>query len=163
EPLASGQSAVIGPDDSNGGGGAPEPQDLNVGGPWNPPNETGPVTFPYTAYNCGYALRQVSPSRPAATFHAMDAGASPTPKNLHLTIAGNAATSIVLSWSTDRATLQTEVRFGESPDTRNNVAHGFSFSSGNRRQHELRLCGLRPGTTYYYDAGGPAARSAVHK
>jgi hypothetical protein len=131
--------------------------------PWTPPVETGPVTFPYTAYKCGYAIRQVSPAKPDAIFHDAAAGSAATPKNLHLTIAGDAATSVVVQWSTDIGTKQTEVRFGDAPDKLEKTAHGFSFVSGSRRQHELHLCGLKPGTTFYYDAGGPAARSKVHK
>src|SRR5262249_48314345 len=83
--------------------------------------------------------------------------------NLHLTIAGNAATSVVIMWRTDDATKQTEVRFGDSPTKLDKVAHGFSFSSGGGREDELHLCGLKPGATFYYDAGGAAGRSAVHK
>lgn len=132
--------------------------------PWDPPAETGNVTFPYTAYRCGYATRQVSPSRPTATFHDEAAqGSAATPKNLHLTIAGNAASSMVMLWQTDAQTKQTEVRFGEAPDQLDKIAHGYSFSSGGKREHELHLCGLKPSTTYYYDAGGSAGRSAVHK
>lgn len=131
--------------------------------PWEPPTETGPVAFPYKAYRCDHTIRQVSPSKPDAVFHDAAAGAAPSPRNLHLTIAGDAATSVVVQWSTDVATQQTEVRFGSAPDKLDKIARGFSFVSGNRRQHELHLCGLRPGSTTYYDAGGGAARSKVHK
>jgi hypothetical protein len=156
-------STVLPPDDGNGGGGQPDPLDIDPGGPWNPPVETGTVAFPYSAYKCGYAIRQVSPSKPAATFHAAAAGSAPAPKNLHLSLPGNAATSVAILWATDAATMQTEVRFGDSPDHLDKVAHGFSFASSSRRQHELHLCGLTPNTTFYYDAGGPAGRSSVHK
>src|SRR4029078_6804586 len=81
----------------------------------------------------------------------------------HLTIAGNAATSVVLSWATESQSMQTEVRFGEPPAKINKGARGFSFASGTRRQHEVHLCGLKPGTTYYYDAGGNEARAKVYK
>lgn len=133
--------------------------------PWSPPVEKGAVAFPYTAYRCGYATRQLAPSKPAAVFHEETFGASATPKNLHLTIAGNAATSVVVQWSTDDATLATEVRFGDSPTKLDKVAHGFSFTYGvaGRREHEVHLCGLTPGRTYYYDAGGSKARAAIYK
>lgn len=151
------------PDDPNGGGGKPDPTDADPNTPWTPPVETGAVTFPYTAYKCGYAIRQVSPSKPTAMFHDAAAGAAPAPKNLHLTIAGNAATSVVIQWATDPTTAQTEVRFGDAPDKLDKIAHGFSFPSGTRREHETHLCGLQPGKTFYYDAGGAAGRSKVHK
>jgi hypothetical protein len=131
--------------------------------PWEPPVETGNVTFPYKAYRCDHTIRQVSPAKPTAEFHDPAASSTPTVRNLHLTIAGAAATSVVIQWSTDLATKQTEVRFGEAPDKLEKVARGFSFVSGNRRQHEVHLCGLKPGSTTYYDAGGIAFRSKVHK
>jgi acid phosphatase type 7 len=131
--------------------------------PWSPPVENGPVALPYTAYRCGYAIRQLSPSKPNAMFHA-DVGSAP-PRNLHLTVAGNADTSVVMQWSTDDATQASEVRFGDSPTNLDRVARGYSFSYGvsNRRQHAVHLCGLEPGRTYYYDAGGSKARSAIYK
>ena len=131
-------------------------------GSWAPPTETGNVAFPYTAYRCGYPVRQVSPSKPAAAFHGDMAVMAP--KNLHLTFAGDPSTSVVIQWSTDDASTATEVRFGESAQTLNKIAHGFSFTYGvpGRRQHELHLCGLEAGRTYYYDAGGGTMRSAVH-
>lgn len=162
----SGESPANAPvaDDPNGGGGKSDPMDGDPDAPWTPPTETGPVTFPYTAYRCGYPVRQVSPSRPAAVFHDEAAiGNTPLPKNLHLTIAGNASSSVVFEWQTDDATKQTEVRFGEAADKLDRVAHGYSFASGSKRQHELHLCGLKAGKTYYYDAGGGANRSTVHK
>ncbi len=140
-------------------------KDGDPNAPWAPPAESGPVAFPYTAYRCGYPVRQVSPSKPAAVFHEDASGAAPKPRNLHLTIAGNASSSVVVQWSTDDATNATEVRFGESPTQLDKVAHGFSFDYGiaGRRQHEVHLCGLQAGRTYYYDAGGSAGRSTVYK
>lgn len=119
--------------------------------PWNPPVETGAVTFPYTAYRCGYPVRQVSPAKPTAVFH--DDTGSANQKNLHLTIASNADTSVVVQWSTDDATKATELRFGDSPTKLDKIARGFSFTYGiaDRRQHEVHLCGLEPGRTYDYD------------
>jgi hypothetical protein len=147
-------------------GGQVDPgKDGNPTDPWNPPVETGAVAFPYTAYRCGYPIRQLSPSKPAAVFHEDTSGAAATPKNLHLTIAGNASSSVVVQWSTDDATHATEVRFGDSPAKLDKIAHGFSFTYGiaGRRQHEVHLCGLETGRTYYYDAGGSKERSTVYK
>jgi acid phosphatase type 7 len=140
------------------------PPDANPIEPWAPPVETGAVAFPYKAYRCGYSIRQVSPAKPTAMFHEDKSGAAPAPKNLHLTIAGTASSSVVVQWATDDATHATEVRFGEAPDKLVNVAHGFSFTYGvtNRRQHEVHLCGLSPGRTYYYDAGGAGGRGSVY-
>ncbi|MDB5214056.1 MAG: metallophosphoesterase [Myxococcaceae bacterium] len=139
--------------------------DANPASAWNPPLETGAVAFPYTAYRCGYATRQVSPSKPSAIFHEDVSGSAPAAKNLHLTIAGNASSSVVVQWSTDDATHATEVRFGDTPSKLDKIAHGYSFDYGvaGRRQHEVHLCGLEAGRTFYYDAGGSKARSSVYK
>jgi hypothetical protein len=107
----------------------------------------------------------VSPSKPAATFHdPAKVGAAPAVKNLHLSFAGDPSSTVVVQWGTDDLTLGTEVRFGDAPTNLDKVAHGFSFTYGiaGRREHELHLCGLLPGHTYYYDAGAGTARSAVH-
>jgi hypothetical protein len=163
EPVPPGGETMTTPPEP---GGQVDPgKDGNAAEPWNPPVETGAVAFPYTAYRCGYPIRQLSPSKPAAVFHEDTSGAAATPKNLHLTIAGNASSSVVMQWSTDDATHATEVRFGDSPAKLDKIAHGFSFTYGvaGRRLHEVHLCGLEAGRTYYYDAGGSKARSTVYK
>ncbi|TAK22981.1 MAG: metallophosphoesterase family protein [Myxococcaceae bacterium] len=140
----------------------------DAGPAWSPPVERGAVTFPYRAYQCRYSIRAVSPGVRAAQFHADVAGAAPRPRNLHLTFAGDPSSSVVIQWSTDAATAATEVRFGERAGALDRVARGFSFTyagGAGRRQHEVHLCGLAAGRTYYYDAGGGAAggRSAGHR
>ena len=139
---------------------APIDAPIDAGRPWTPPVETGAVTFPYRAYQCAYDVRRVSPGVAAAQFHADLAGTAPRPRNLHLTFAGDPATSVVIQWSTDAATLASEVRFGERAASLDRTAHGFSFTyagATGRRQHEVHLCGLAPGHTYSYDVGGSAA------
>lgn len=137
------------------------------GGPvdttWNPPTETGNVTFPYRAYKCAYSIRQVSPAKPTAAFHDAKLGSAVQPKNLHLTFAGDPTSSVVVQWSTDDGTMATEVHFGESPTSLDKTARGFSFTYGvtGRREHEVHLCGLAPGKTYYYEVLSGAARSGV--
>lgn len=140
----------------------------DAGPAWSPPVERGAVTFPYRAYQCGYSVRSVSPGVRSAQFHADTSGAAPRPRNLHLTFAGDPAMSVVIQWSTDAATAGSEVRFGESAAALDRVARGFSFTyagASGRRQHEVHLCGLSPGRTYYYDAGGSAVggRSARYR
>jgi hypothetical protein len=122
---------------------------------------SGAVSFPYTPYKCGYAIRQVSPAAPSAVFHDdTKIGAAPAPTNLHLTIAGDASSSVVIQWKTDDTTLGSEARFGDAPAALSETAHGFSFSyASGVREHEVHLCGLLPAHTYYYDAGGAGGRS----
>ncbi|HEY8074922.1 MAG TPA: metallophosphoesterase family protein [Labilithrix sp.] len=153
-PPSADPGANAPPGGGGAGGGQQDPgMDTPSSDPWNPPVETGSVAFPYTPYRCGYSIRQVSPSKPAAIFH--QAGAATAVKNLHLTIEGNASSSVVVQWSTDDATHATELRFGDSATSLDKTAHGFSFGYGvtNRREHEIHLCGLAPSHTYYYDAG----------
>ncbi|MFO0653189.1 MAG: fibronectin type III domain-containing protein [Polyangiales bacterium] len=135
--------------------------------PWSPPVEVGAVTFPYRAYRCAHAVRAVMPDATAARFHAEQFGDAPRPRNLHLTFAGDPATSVVIQWSTDEATLSSEVRFGDRPGVLDRVARGYSFTyagASGRRQHEVHLCGLDPGRTWHYDVGGgaPGARSPAY-
>lgn len=135
--------------------------------PWNPPVEVGAVTFPYRAYRCAHDVRAVMPDATTAVFHAEQFGAAPRPRNLHLTFAGDPAVSVVIQWSTDDATLSSEVRFSDRPGVLDRVARGFSFTypgAPGRRQHEVHLCGLEPGRTWHYDVGGHAsgARSPAY-
>ena len=132
---------------------------------WSPPIERGAVSFPYRAYRCEYAVRAASLTTESADFHEERYGASPRPRNLHLTFAGDPSRSVVIQWSTDADTLASEVRFGDGALDR--VARGFSFTyagAEGRRQHEVHLCGLEPGRTYRYDVGGsaPGARSVTY-
>ena len=63
---------------------------------------------------------QIAQVYPSAVFH--DDTGDAAPRNLHLTIAGNADTSVVVQWSTNDATRATEVRFGDSPTKLDKIA-----------------------------------------
>lgn len=124
------------------------------------------VGFPFRPEGCGYVIRRVSPGVTTADGHQSVAGAEPRPRNLHLTFEGEAESSVVVQWSTDADTLASEVRFGTHAERLDRVARGFSFTyagAPGRREHEVHLCGLSAGSTYYYDAGGEAARSGVFR
>jgi len=115
------------------------------------------VTFPYTAYRCGYPIRQISPSKPAGLFHADVGGAAPAPRNLHLTIEATPrrrrrAMEHRRRHASDRGPL------GDAPGKLDKIARGFSFSYGvaNRRGHEVHLCGLEPGARTTTTPGGKA-------
>lgn len=89
------------------------------------------------------------------------AGADPTPYQVHLGIASDAARSMAILWRTrDNTTLGTTVRYGvDSVDER--VQEGFTFrfrsgsdaSSPRIRMHEVHICGLQPDTVYKYQVG----------
>src|SRR5690349_15869441 len=52
ETVPPGEKPAIPPGSSSGQ--VDPPKDVPPTDPWNPPVETGPVSFPYTAYRCGY-------------------------------------------------------------------------------------------------------------
>ena len=85
-------------------------------------------------------------------------GAAPTPYQVHLGIASDPATSMVVLWRSDGDTLATQVQYGENGAT-DKSTDGFTFAYENPvgddiRMHETHLCGLKPDTEYSYRAGG---------
>lgn len=122
------------------------------------------LAFPHRPAGCDYDVPAVVPNHTRTEAHSDRSGPAPQPRAVHLTSVASPATSIVVQWSTDEQTLASEVRFGSAPERLERVAQGYSFryaGAPGRRQHEVHLCGLEPGRTWYYDAGGSAARSAV--
>lgn len=89
--------------------------------------------------------------------------ATDVPVGLHLTYpAEDAGTTIAVMWSTPETTRESVVRVGTSPDALDRVYWGHSFTYAGltgRVSHEVHLCGLEPGRTYYYQAGGEGAWS----
>jgi hypothetical protein len=89
-------------------------------------------------------------------------GSDPTPWGVHLGLAGDPSTSMVVSWRTkDEETLATTVQWGTGGKT-DQSTDGITFDyqasgSTNTRIHETHLCGLQPGTTYSYRVGGKDA------
>lgn len=89
-------------------------------------------------------------------------GDDPAPRQIHLGIAGDPATSMVVLWRTpDEITLATTVEFGTSRSLGQSAGGvtfayqaGFGGAEGTVRMHETHLCGLEPDTEYYYRVGG---------
>jgi hypothetical protein len=89
-------------------------------------------------------------------------GTDAVPKQIHLGIAGDAATSMVVSWRTgDETTLATTVQYGVAATTESSAtgvtfqyATGFNLDDPRVRIHETHLCGLMPDTVYKYRVGG---------
>ena len=93
-------------------------------------------------------------------------GTDPEPVRIHLGLAGPAATSMTVQWSTrDQATRATLVQYGTaSVDEHTVEGLTFLYRSGDDgeegplvRVHEVHLCGLAPDTTYLYRVGGKGA------
>lgn len=92
--------------------------------------------------------------------------ASDAPEGLHLSFpTEDASTTMAMLWSTPSTTRESLVRIGDSPENLDRVYWGHNFTyTGlvDRVVHEVHVCGLEPGRTYYYQAGGEGAWSDVH-
>ncbi len=122
------------------------------------------VSFPHRPPRCDYQLPAVSPGVPAVNPHREAYGRAPRVRNLHITFVGDPSTSAVIQWSTDDRTLASSVQYGPAGGPLTQTALGYSFTyrgsgSEGRREHEVHLCGLTPGTRYTYLAGGAPGRS----
>lgn len=99
-------------------------------------------------------------------------GEDPTPKLVHLAIQGDPKTSMVVLWRTaDETTRATEIRYAEgdglSESALTETATGIEFRMqplGDEfyRQHQVHLCGLKPGTAYSYQVGTDGYFSPVY-
>jgi hypothetical protein len=112
----------------------------------------------YTPTGCGYEVHTTMGTRNAAMDQATF-GASPTPTNLHVTWPGDPATTAAVLWATDEGTLASVVQYGTAMDQLTQTARGHRATvpmnlGPATHVHEVHLCGLTPGTTYYYRAGG---------
>jgi hypothetical protein len=147
----------------------PDPSDAAVGdaSPPGPRPDAGPMPTAETGGTielpaCGYAVTTRSgATAPWVPGAGEPAGADPTPYQVHLGIAGDAARSMVILWRTlDNTTLGTQVRYGiDSTSERLEEGFTFAFRSGAAsdspriRMHEAHLCGLEPDTIYKYQVG----------
>lgn len=92
--------------------------------------------------------------------------ATDAPTQLHLTFpSADAGSAMAVLWQTPDTTRESVVQLGDSPDAldRTYWGHNFTYPGLNEAVvHEVHLCGLEPGRTYYYRAGGEGAWSDVH-
>lgn len=131
--------------------------------------------LPYQPAGCGFEIAP-RPEYLEWSVDKPDTLPSPNIRWVRLGLGGNVAvgapgkadpsTSIGMSWQTDQGTFASEVRWGSSPDPASwpdeNSAHGVSWltpqgllnPNGDAQMHEVHVCGLTPGTTYYYRVGG---------
>ena len=112
---------------------------------------------------CDYDVRPPHAGRLQIQSHAEVYGADPAVRNLHLTFVGDPRRSMVAQWTTDVASLASVVRV-TGPEGVLRV-EGYSFplpGDEGRRQHEVHLCGLTPGTRYEYVASPDRSPAASH-
>jgi hypothetical protein len=116
----------------------------------------------YEPHGCAYPV-----SHPAGLEHVApscgDPGADTSIDGLHITFAGSdPSREVAISWFTGPSNRVSEIRLGTDPDNLDRIYRGHAFTYGainGRFVHEVHLCDLRPGTTYYYEAGGQGAWS----
>ncbi len=117
----------------------------------------------FTVEGCAHeVITRVNAEAPALGADVL--GAEPAPYQVHLGLAGDPRTSIVIVWRTDAETTSTIAKFGEGTglgETAAGVTYRFVAGVGGvgdaYRIHEAHLCGLEPGTEYSYQVGGVGA------
>jgi hypothetical protein len=131
-----------------------------VGDPNDVDTEGGTITLEQCGYDVTTRFGASAPVLGSARF-----GPDPTPRHVHLGLAGDATTSVVVQWRTnDDETLATTVQYGTGGNldqTQEGLTFafisGFNQSGEVVRMHETHLCGLTPDTEYSYRVGGVAA------
>lgn len=112
----------------------------------------------FTPAGCDYTVTVREGATPPAAGQPT-LGADPTPRYVHLGLAGDPASSMNFVWRTvDETTLATTVQYGLGDQT-DQSAEGYTFTyptaqRGDIRIHEAHLCGLQPDTVYSYRVGG---------
>lgn len=129
----------------------------------------------YTPAGCAYTF--TPPDTDAFTDIANDGTdlltdvASSAPLRVRIGLAGGTTagqagyadptTTAAFTWESTGNTHAAKIKIGTSPDALGDVHAGYSWVTpaglGQPIQmHEAHVCGLQPGTTYYYQVGGPA-------
>ncbi|MEI8256599.1 MAG: metallophosphoesterase family protein, partial [Deltaproteobacteria bacterium] len=116
------------------------------------------MALTYRPAGCGYDVTTTAGTRSNLLGVDTTFGASPDPRNIHLTWPADPSTGVAVLWATDLDTLAAVVEYGTSPTTLDHTQHGHVSTGGSSTNavhvHEVHLCGLLPNTTYYYHAGG---------
>lgn len=80
------------------------------------------------------------------------------------TVGGNdypdPTTTAAFTWETTTANAVSELKIGTSATALTQTQTGYSWTttgSATTYMHEVHVCGLKPGTTYYYQVGGGAS------
>ena len=75
------------------------------------------------------------------------------------------SSTVAVVWQTDNDTRLSQLRLGDTEDELDLLYGGHSFNYqalDENYLHEVHVCGLLPGRTYYYQVGGDGAWSATH-
>lgn len=144
----------------------------------DPTIDAGPPpmrSITYTPAGCAHSVS--SPDVDDARMGSDVFGASPFADHIHVSFAGPADTTLAFNWRSDLDTLASAVLLGTDeaavqaadgpgPGVARYDGHTMRYSprSGGTatRVHEVHVCGLTPGTRYYYKVGGPGHWSRVY-
>jgi hypothetical protein len=105
---------------------------------------------------CGYAVTtRAGASAPVTGTPVL--GIDPTPRDIHLGLASDPKTSMVVVWATNDDTLESTVQFGVNGQT-DQTLEGITFdyavpTQAPVRIHQAHLCGLTADTEYTYRVG----------
>jgi hypothetical protein len=133
-----------------------------------------PATRPFTDYAPDDAKAPADPSSAAPVRVRVGLGGGTT-KPAAGAANGDYAdptTTAAILWETTAANTNAKVRFGTAPGALTSTQSGFVFTSpppasgfgssdNPAYMHQVDLCGLTPGTTYYYQVGGGAKGSEI--
>ncbi len=148
-----------------------------------PPGDDGgsdaAVTLTYSPAGCGYTM--TPPATRGYTDLALDDGSTPsggiTPARVRVGLGGgndssnvaayaNPRTTAAFTWETPTSSHAAKVKIGTSSTALTDVHTGYSWttplptiglhSANPKYMHEVHVCGLTAGTTYYYQVGGGA-------
>lgn len=139
------------------------------------------ASFEYAPEGCKYAYSP--PSTLGLQDLALDDDACPvsatgsTPERVRLGLGGGVhkgkpgyadpTTTAAFTWETAAPSHAAKVRFGKSVAAMTSVQTGYTWTTPSSLggppvyMHEVHICGLTPGTTYFYQVGGGPAGSEV--
>ncbi len=95
----------------------------------------------------------------------------PSPHAVHASWSADTSSTLAVIWETDADTLATTIAYGDSPTRLDHFAQGVTFINPPQsydilpyplRAHEVHVCGLAPGQTYYYAVGGDGYYGSVY-
>ncbi len=131
--------------------------------------------FPYKPGCCDYSVD--TPAVAARGFDSAALGSTPTTDHVHVSWAGPTDSTFVVNWRSDTGTEATQLLYatsepevtaadGPGGDVHRVTGHHQLYASlidgkNETRVHEVHVCGLQAGTTYYYKVGGPSRWSDV--
>ena len=152
------------PNDAGGDDAAVTPDDAAP----TPDAGSGSTSLTYIPSGCSYTV--VTPVVIDAQRGSDVFGASPTTDHVHVSWAGPTDTTVAVIWRSDTGTLASSLLIGTDQaavaaanDATTDVARhdghtvlysGTTSAATAERLHEVHVCGLTAGTTYYYRVGG---------